>query len=336
MKDFSIVDLTPISNHLDRTPTDQELGKLAKDFNEALSSDGFAYLINHGIPMEKVDQVFTESIKFFNLPVEQKMKYKKSEEKYHFQGYTAGKALPTKMHEMREMFDIWGPQDKWQFPNEEVPHFKTSMDSLQEELSELSGKILVMLARGLGIKDTELFLRAHEGIHAGKLDYGAHGDRESLINYRSLYYPAIPKDYEPAKGAIRCREHTDYGTATLIFQDQVGGLEVRRADGTWILAPPIPGSLLINTSDLLEVWSGGRLPACIHRVPIPPKEERVEVPRQSISYFLYPDTNTIISPQVVQPVKKFVNFPPINSSDYYKAPWDFNFSFNPKPEALVG
>jgi len=336
MKNFPIVDLTAISNHLDRSPTEQELTKLAKDFYEALSGDGFAYLVNHGIPMDKVGNVFTESIKFFNLPQDQKLKYKKAEESFHFQGYAAGKALPTKMHEMREMFDIWGPQDQWQFPNDEVPEFKTSMDSLQSELSQLGAKILVMLAKALDLKDHELFLKAHEGIHAGKLDYGALGDRESLVTYRSLYYPPISKDFEAPKGAIRCREHTDYGTATLIFQDHVGGLEVRRADGSWILAPPIPGSLLINTSDLLEVWSGGRFPACIHRVPIPPKDERAEVGRQSISYFLYPDTNTIITPQVSQPFKKFADFPPINSSDYYKAPWNFNFSFNPKPEALVG
>jgi len=28
-------------------------------------------------------------------------------------------------------------------------------------------------------------------------------------------------------GQIRCGEHTDYGTITLLFQDTVGGLEVK-------------------------------------------------------------------------------------------------------------
>lgn len=29
------------------------------------------------------------------------------------------------------------------------------------------------------------------------------------------------------EGQVRCGEHSDYGTLTLLFQDQIGGLEVR-------------------------------------------------------------------------------------------------------------
>ena len=44
---------------------------------------------------------------------------------------------------------------------------------------------------------------------------------------RSLYYP--PVDREQLKdGQLRCGEHSDYGSITLVFQGQAGGLQVHR------------------------------------------------------------------------------------------------------------
>ena len=43
---------------------------------EALSSCGFAYLSNHGIPERTVKECLNESEKFFKLPSDVKMKYK--------------------------------------------------------------------------------------------------------------------------------------------------------------------------------------------------------------------------------------------------------------------
>ena len=79
--------------------------------------------------------------------------------------------------------------------------------------------------------------------------------------------------------------HTDYGSITLLFQDEVGGLELLRADRTWQQAPPVRGAAVINTGDLMERWTNGRFRSTVHRVrPISGSQDRY-----SIALFVDPD-----------------------------------------------
>ena len=43
---------------------------------------------------------------------------------------------------------------------------------------------------------------------------------------RLLYYPPLPEEAIIKPEQVRCGEHSDYGSITLLFQDSVGGLEV--------------------------------------------------------------------------------------------------------------
>ena len=48
----------------------------------------------------------------------------------------------------------------------------------------------------------------------------------SLTTLRLLHYPPLPPDTEIKLGQLRCGEHVDYGSITLLFQDPNGGLQV--------------------------------------------------------------------------------------------------------------
>ncbi len=62
--------------------------------------------------------------------------------------------------------------------------------------------------------------------------------RENISKLRSIFYPPINlSDYKNFNGTVvRCGEHSDYGTITFLYQDSMGGLEVRAVDNSWIRA----------------------------------------------------------------------------------------------------
>ena len=122
----------------------------------------------------------------------------------------------------------------------------------------------------------------------------------------------MPQDYQTDNKTIRFAEHSDYGTITLLYQDDMDGLEVKFND-TWIKATPRPGRILINVGDLLEIWSNGLFPATLHRVIIPPEEILQRKARQSIVYFLHPDKNIWIEPLKNTQGSKYQG---VNSLDY--------------------
>ncbi|MDJ0596479.1 MAG: 2OG-Fe(II) oxygenase family protein [Pleurocapsa sp. MO_226.B13] len=104
---------------------------------------------------------------------------------------------------------------------------------------------------------------------------------------RLLHYP--PVEQTPSPEQLRAGEHSDYGSFTLLFQDAVGGLEVRNAAGEWIEAPFIPETVLVNTGDLMQRWTNHVFCSTKHRVRIP-QELRAKQSRYSTLFFAIPTT----------------------------------------------
>jgi isopenicillin N synthase-like dioxygenase len=82
--------------------------------------------------------------------------------------------------------------------------------------------------------------------------------------------------------------HRDSGVLTLLWQP--GDLQAQSPDGTWCDVPAEPGSMTVNFGDCMAFWTGGRIPATVHRVVAPPST------RFSVPFFYEPDVNTVISP----------------------------------------
>lgn len=59
--------------------------------------------------------------------------------------------------------------------------------------------------------------------------------------------------------------HTDIQCFTILWQDLIGGLQVLMADGSWVKAPPIPGTFVVNIGDYLMRSTNDQFTSTVHR-----------------------------------------------------------------------
>lgn len=75
--------------------------------------------------------------------------------------------------------------------------------------------------------------------------------KDSTNFVRLNYYPPCPVP-DLALGVGR---HKDAGALTVLTQDDVGGLEVKRkSDGEWVRVKPTPNAYIINVGDIIQVY----------------------------------------------------------------------------------
>lgn len=102
----------------------------------------------------------------------------------------------------------------------------------KEEIIRLGLKVLELISEALGLNPN----------HLKDMNYG-----EGLL-ILCHYYPACPEP-ELTMGSPR---HSDNDFLTILLQDQIGGLQVLYQD-QWVDVPPVPGALVINVGDVLQV-----------------------------------------------------------------------------------
>ena len=113
------------------------------------------------------------------------------------------------------------------------------------------------------------------------------GERISLMRLFH-YFPANSTSAPIDRQILGSSPHTDWGYLTLILQDDCGGLQFLR-DNTWIDVPAVPGTIVVNAGDYLQLLSNGKYHSPIHRVVSPITRERL-----SFVFFYYPGFDSII------------------------------------------
>ncbi|KAK5278182.1 hypothetical protein LTR16_008912, partial [Cryomyces antarcticus] len=157
------------------------------------------------------------------------------------------------------------------------------------DCAALVHRVLSSIALGLGLPAT-FFERSH-----------AH----DLFQLRLLHYPPVSTSLLRSGARDRIAAHSDFGTITLLFQDDVGGLEVEdpHAPDTFRAVTPVQGAVLVNVADLMMRWSNDVLRSTVHRVGAPPtvgdggegeEKEGVTRARYSIPFFATADSDAVI------------------------------------------
>ncbi|KIK56933.1 hypothetical protein GYMLUDRAFT_99057 [Collybiopsis luxurians FD-317 M1] len=305
----------------------QEAREIGRQLFTACREVGFAYLINTGIPQEQVDGMFSWSGKLFTLPMETKMKAPHPPEGRKDRGYSGiGREQVSQMvfdaeelkairhgkfPDFKEFFEIGNESSKriqniW-IPEDDFPGFRAYAVNFFNTCREFQvSKLLPALAIGMDLPK-DFFLHYHE-------------DAENKV--RLLHYPEAPTSVFESGEKGRIAAHTDFGTGTLLFQDDCGGLEVDSPSnpGEFMPVPPVPGTVLFNIGDFLMRWSNDTLKSTLHRVRAPPRKDGdngVTKERFSIAYFTVADRDKTVEclPGCFGPDKP-KKYEPIKAGEY--------------------
>lgn len=158
----------------------------------------------------------------------------------------------------------------------EMPGFREAFRAYYAALEHLAMELMRLIARSLDLP---------EGWFDDK--FAGHMSPCALNYY-------IPQPEPPAPGSLRNRPHTDFGTLTILYQDDApGGLQVRDRRGGWVDVPAIPGSFVVNLGLLMSMWTNDRLASTVHRVVNPPAEQ-AHLDRISIAFFHQPAPDALV------------------------------------------
>ncbi len=150
-----------------------------------------------------------------------------------------------------------------------MPTLEPVMRSYYDALATLVERIMSLMALGLALP-ADTFDRSIDR-HTSAL--------------RLLHYPDLT-EIGVAPGQLRAGAHSDYGTLTLLRQDDSpGGLQVRDVSGSWHDVPAVDGAYVVNVGDALERWTNDRWRSTLHRVAVPQFDGDRHADRQSIAFF---------------------------------------------------
>jgi isopenicillin N synthase-like dioxygenase len=261
---------------------------VADEIRDACINIGFFYITGHNFSASEMDESLNQGRRFFALPFEEKLKIAAKNNSSNLGFIQVGGLNPTpdaireadqkeRLYLTRDLaigetLDELNPAGKSQYPSDEtLPGFEPVLRSDTAKKVKLAR--ILCRAFSLGLKLPEGFLE----------DYH---DRMSCIHTFNYYPPLEPGLADKLWGFS---PHTDYGTFTILHQDDSGGLQARNAAEEWIDVPPIPGTFVINIGDLMARWTNDVYVSTLHRVT-----NRGRDPRLSLAFFTTPNSRATI------------------------------------------
>lgn len=271
----------------------EEASRFRDELRNVMHEVGFFYLAGHGVPQDLTDAMLNVSRRFFDLPEDQKLAVENVRSP-QFRGYTrVGGELTDGAIDWREQIDIGverntvdpgtGVPEYWRLegPNlwpEALPEMRDIVSEWTARLSTISLALLRALAVSLGAPEDT---------------FDAAFAERAFPLLKIVRYPG-ESNPEPRQGV---GSHRDGGVLTLLLvEPEKGGLQVDY-QGTWIDAPQVPGTFVVNIGEMLELATNGYLKATLHRVISPLKG----TDRMSLPFFYNPALDATMPQLAVNP-----------------------------------
>ncbi|KAE9617337.1 hypothetical protein Lal_00034182 [Lupinus albus] len=222
---------------------------IASRIRSACQNFGFFQVINHGIPVDVLDDMIIGIRRFHEQDTEVKKQFytrdHNNKVRYFFNG---------------SMSDICEDQPHPANWRDTIEFDMSPIPPKPEEISDVCRDIVIEysnVVRELGYTIFQLLSEAL-GLHPFYLQ--ELGCAESL-QMMGHYLPPCPEP-ELTMGSMK---HTNSGFINILLQDQLGGLQVFH-ENQWVDVPPVYGALVVSIGDLLQRMTNEKFISVPHRV----------------------------------------------------------------------
>jgi isopenicillin N synthase-like dioxygenase len=265
-----------------------EPGIAARAIDAACRSVGFFQIVGHELDPGIELAAWDAARAFFALPLDEKLRLSIPEGDAYGYGPFEIERLAASLGaetpaDLKETFSV-GPFDgapaglddpaaafvyspnRWPAS---LPSMAPAFRAYYEALAGLAERVMELMAIGLELP----------------ADHFAQFIDRHTSALRALHYPDL-RGHHVEPGQLRAGAHSDYGTLTLLRQDDApGGLQVRDVDGAWHDVAAVAGAYVVNVGDALERWTNDLWRSTVHRVTVPPDAIDRDCSRQSIAFF---------------------------------------------------
>lgn len=301
----------------------------ARELRRVFETIGFVYIAGHGVAQAQIDDVFAASRAFHALPLAAKQRLKINSAHRGYMGMSTSTIVtssvatvtkPNQSESLMVMHEV-APDDPdllagkpLQGPNqwpEELPGFRPRVLAYNAALEAVARRLARAVAVGFDLP----------------AEWFAPHFAKPTTWLRLLHYPPLPDPLPP--DLYSSAPHTDYGFLTVLAQDDTGGLEVRGRDGSWIAAPPLAGTFVVNVADILMQWTNGILVSTPHRVRNVAGRDRYSVP-----FFYDPGIDSVVEclPGILSPGEN-PRWPATSWQRYVMERLDKNYVYRQRPSS---
>lgn len=316
------IDLTPYLEPEASAATSKARARVAAEIDQACREVGFLQVTGHGVADTTIKSLTGALDDFFGLPLEQKKAYRRDP------GANRGYAPPESeslsnslgitpanmMNDFYEAFTV-GSETSWygdrdlpaaSYPDNTwpgaAPAFRPAVEAYLSEVRDVSRVLLRACAEALGLDTGHFAALTGHSIDALKMN-----------NY------ALPEgETEFAGELMGMGAHTDFGILTVLWADQVAGLQVLGDDGNWHDVMPADGALLVNLGDAMARWTNDRWRSTLHRVNPPVINGRI-MRRRSAAFFFDGNHDAVISPLPGTAGEEEAHYPPVTVAAHIAA-----------------
>lgn len=251
--DIPVIDLHPYFSSGSR----DHLTAAADQLRVALEEVGFFTIVGHQVSRARMSHAFDMVKAFHALPEQTKMAIKMDRPEWPVGGVgylpVKNRKLPARdKGNLNEAFLIkcdhrLGFDDNQWLEESELPGFRETVTSYANALEDLGRRLLPVFAVALDMPE----------------DYFNEAFAKPLYRLRMTRYPPVVDSPEDEYGIA---PHVDTTFCTILAQDSPGLTVYSERRHCWIKAPVVEDAFVVNSGELLKIWTNHRFISTRHFV----------------------------------------------------------------------